>query len=448
MLSSKFSQVLVSLALALPALLAVQSSQAVDSQPCEPELPARVDPPNESRLSTCKPMLNISSFFQASSGAGSKQAGQAESAEIKFSFPVADMDLPIVAKDSSMSSAFHLLSVIGSQLDLSSSDEPAQNEPPDNTIRFRNNRLYIGGLNLTMLNIHLYTKGEPKFALGFNIKNTTLTGRFNYNGALPILSESYLAGFYRMSIENIYLSMGSSLTRAPVASSLIDESAPAAGLLRTSGFSVNITNLGYISIDISDTQDTAKPTANYLLKMLQRVLQRTIKRTYYTFEDNIRRSLEREARRSLDCELSGLSSALVSSEQELDFGRILSGEIERSQLDRVNLPDFVHQQNVLGTPASVYFSNGSISGLSNIVLTGDTRVKLQDEHLLINSSVGWNNLVPRYNWTLFLGSSPDHDQLAAKAKGTPSASGFVLFNIKGVSMHTLLALSLSSNFML
>lgn len=422
-------RLLIGLAAISPVLLSAHSAADDQLHPVGVELPAVMSVLEEHEQAACKPSLNITALIRSNSRSANQEASDSsrEDGELKFSFPIGDIDLPIAPKESSMGSAMRLLSAIGNQFDPTSTlDEAAENgSPMDNTVRFRNNRLYIGGLNLTMLNIHLYTRGEPKFALGFNIRNTTLTGRFNYNGALPILSESSLAGFYRMSIDNVYIRMGSNLTRAPVASS----TAAVGGLLRTSGFNVNITNLGYISIDISDTQDTSKATGNYLLKMLQRVLQRTIKRTYYTFENNIRDSLEREGRRSIDCELSGLSSALVSSEQELDFARILRGEIERSQLDRVNLPDFIHQQNVLGTPASVYFTNGSISGLSNILLTGDTRVKLLEEHLRINSSVGWNNLRPHYNWTLFLGASTD----AGKAGSSPSAKGFVAFNIKEVS---------------
>jgi len=359
---------------------------------------------------TCVPMFNLTNYLNVTPPSHSNS-------EANFSFAIGDIDLPVSLSNSSFSAAIKFLSSFSSQLEPDN-----EQEQRENFVRFRENRLHITGPNLTMLNMHLFADSDPKFGIGITIKNTTLTGQFSYNGPLA-LTDSKLAGYYRMSIDSVFLTASSNLTKR------IDNSVRGRENkrynLRTSDFKMNISNLGYISIDIFDSRDSNRPTSNYLLKMLNRLLQRTIKRTYYTFETYIREALESESRRSLDCELTRFSPLLDNrgaSNHQSDLGRILSNEILRSQLNFVPLPNYEHQQAVLGTNAIIQLYNGSLTGLESIRLNGETRVKLQDEHLFVNTSVGWTELKPHYNWNLLIGNSK-----------TPISKGFVSFNIKGVS---------------
>lgn len=416
------NQVVVNLLLAVTIAFSSVRCQLLDVPHLE--LDEQLLAGSVSGYESCKPSLNLSSFFERPSS----KVSQDSSVHTGFraSFPIGDIDFPVIPKE--VNSAVRFLSTFGSQLDPDLSNGDGTTEQAENIVRFRDNKVHIEGFNLTMLNVHLYARGEPRIGLGFNIKNTTLAGRFQYAGSiLPVAVVSNMTGFYRMSIENIYLIISTNLTRK---SGTLGEPVP----LTTNGFKVNVTNMGYISITISHREDTTEQSPFMLWRLLQRVLQRTIKRIYYTFENSIRDSLEREGRKYIDCELSAVTPSFASSldnlEQDVDFGRLISGQIQRSQLDKVNLPDFYHQQNVLGSLASVYFSNGTISGLSNVLLTGETRVKLQDEHLIVNSSIGWINLAPRYNWTLYLGSGNQ----SVEARGAPTAKGFVSFHIKGVSI--------------
>lgn len=393
-----------------------------------------------------------------------------------ISFPVRNINMRVAPASGSINSALRLLSTFDSHLgnddsgagedagdddDGSGDDDEASTDSlgaDDSVVRFRQNRLRLQGLNLSMLNIHIYKDSEPKFALGITIKNTTLTGRFVYDGP-ALLSDSKLAGYYRMSIDNVYLMASSNLTKKVVTTGQEEQFD-----LATNEFRLNITNLGYITIDIFDTKNSTVPTTSYLLRMLQRLLQRTIKRTYYTFETYIRETLESQSRKFIDCELTRFSPMLHSTTNttsnsndgkqsqpnsqfsQSDLARIINGEIERSRLDSVSLPTFDYQQSIFGTSASIHFDNGTMSGLDHLNLNGETRVKLQDGHLIVNASIGWQNLRPYYNWRLYIGSPQTNltsksnstkQQLTTAPGKIPISKGFVAFTIKAVSymMH-------------
>lgn len=464
----------------------------------------------------CVPMLDLAPHLT-----NSQQRQQSTfDPSATLTFDVGNILVPVAPTAGSIHSAMKILSSFDSQLfsdaneeqesggnqrdqeDQESEDGGQEEGPVENVAKFRQNKLHIQGLNLTMLNIHLYTQSEPKFALGVSIRNTTISGRFVFNGPMLISgTDSKLVGQYRMSIENILATASANLTKilqTPSRSSprldlksnaaLVGQptAPPSGGALNhaprrlvTNDFKMNITNLGYISIDILDARDPTKPTSSYLLKMLQRILQKTIKRTYYSFEDYIRRTLELEGRRFLDCELSRFSPLLgpvsptvqllqpqqsagnhlapaqapalavagnstggailsASNQLDLDLARIINSEIANSNLSRVSLPNFEYQRSLFGANATIHFVNGSLSGLDHLRLNGETKIKLQNEHLLINASLGWHDLRPHYNWSLFLGSSnqptPGGDSTRA-----PTTKGFVAFNIKLVDFDAVIS---------
>lgn len=410
----------------------------------------------EENIKKCVPMLNfgfgINSTTSSSSNAASSNI---VGPNASYSFNINDIDLPIAQADSSVNSAMKLLSTFTSQFDpfqLSDSLSNSGSEQiPDNVVRFKENNLFINGLNLSMLNIHLFTDNDSKFGLGITIKNTTMTGKFSYNGPLAI-TETKLAAYYRMSIDNIYIVASSNLTKQQNSlnnnqdelgdSDDDNDDAMNQYNLVTNDFKLNITNLGYISIDIFDRKDSTKPTSNYLLRMLQRFLQKTIKRTYFTFENYIKKTLEKESKRLLDCELTRFTPLLDKSAKnnKNDFTQIISGEINRLQLSTVTLPDFDHNQNVLGSSALVLFYNGSLSGLHNIQLNGETRIKLQNEqHLFVNTSIGWKDIKPYYNWELYLGSTAiNNSRSSTSAHLNPTAKGHVSFTIKAIDFDAVI----------
>lgn len=416
-----------------------------------------------------------------------------------FAFAISDIDMPLAQTASPLQSAMRILSTLDSQLgagfdsdgdgdgDGTELDAAGERAPRESSIRFVQNRLHISALNLTMLNFHLYADSQPRFALAVNIGNATLTGQFFYDGITPSLMGadlvSKLAGHYRMSIDNVLVTASSNLTKERAAG----WQAPFSYRLATNDLRVNISNLGYISIDILDAHDSTKATSNYLLKMLQRVLQKSIKRTYNKFEAYIRETLEMEGRRFLDCELSRFSPILSENQadprepmglpegaqeagsssaarQQMannldDLARIVSSEIRNSRLDRVAMPNFEYRRRLLGTNALIVFTNGSLSGLDNLRLLGEAKVKLQDQHLIVNASLGWFNLRPQYNWTLYLGSSvagagaggPQPEPQPELQQGLPASSpppvkataaGFVGANIRAIEFDTLISRSL------
>lgn len=338
-----------------------------------------------------------------------------------FSLAVGNIDMPIASAESSMHTALKLWSTIGTQLDGGESDADSgeiMDENPyasENLVQFRKNRLTVQGLKVSMLNIHLLPNSEPRFSIGIQIKNTSMTGQFSYKG--PV----HLSSHYRLSIDNIYLIASSNLTKDS------DNNLK----LRTSDLSMNITNVGYIAIEIVDANN--KPTSNYLLRILQRVLQKSIKKTYLTFETHIKRVLEQEARRAVDCEVG--SYRMYESDgpaNSNDLARLIGREIKWSNLSTVVLPEFEHQNTILGTNATIQFYNGSLSGLENFRMDKETRIKLQDEHLLVNASCGWSELRPYYNWNLTLGGS----------KSTIS-KGFVSFHIKSINFDAVITKGIS-----
>lgn len=399
----------------------------------------------------CTPMFNLASHVQharnLSSLSGAVEATTPVS-QRNFSFGLPDITMPVSPPNGSINSALKFLGTFGSQLDasLDSADDIDETtalgdngEPLENAVKFVKNSLHINGLNLTMLSVHLPTIGEPKFGFGLVIRNTTLSGRFSYNGPLA-LTGSQLSGFYRMSIDSIYLAASSNLTKIVYLSANNQQqqqqlagrqsgSPKALSSLVTNDFQVNISNMGHIDIGIYDSSDMSKASSNFLLRMLQRFLQKTIKRTYYTFEGFIKSALERESKIVVDCELTRLSLPLgdkphlFNSSYQHDLALMIGGEISSSQLDRVALPDFLHQQALIGTQARVQFYNGTLTGLDHLKFNEETRVKLQNQHLFVNSSVGWTDLNPYYSWNLTLGTSSK----------SPMSRGFVSFKIKTVS---------------
>lgn len=417
----------------------------------------------------CVPILSFGSHLNSTNNGSSvdKSTQPASFASASLSFAVGDIDLPVAPAAGSVHSAMKLLSAFDSQLGGIEEEHDENGEPPsENVVRFRQNKLYIKGLNLTMLNMHLYTNSEPKFAVGVTIHNTTLAGEFLYNGP-TLIGDSKLAGYYRMSIDNILVSASSNLTKQ------FDVTASSDSLhkyrLVTNEFSMNISNLGYITIDILDAKDASKTTSNYLLKMLQRILQKTIKRTYYSFESYIRDTLQAEGRRFIDCELtrftpiladdthhqangnasgSALAAAHIDTNHQDDLARILNNEIFHSGLAQVPLPNFDYHRNILGTEATIHFVNGSLAGLDHLRLNDETRVKLQGEHLLINASIGWHHLRPHYNWSLLLGGTTPgainqtgdtNDSVAAR----PMSAGFVAFNLERIDFDAVISKGLA-----
>lgn len=457
----------------------------------------------------------------------------------EFSFTIGDIDMNLESQQGfsgPLQSAMKFLSVIEKQIygddeeedesenddsnsDLEMGQENGQSftrKRTKNMIQFQENKLHLSGLNLSMLNVHLYNLSEPRFALGVNVKNTTLYGKFHYNGPTPTLlattgsaassselgqsssslnGRSKLNGIYRMSIDNVLVVATSNLTKVPRKSANLNVNDFNYKLI-TNDFGMNISNLGYISIDILDPIDPRKPTSNYVLRMLQRVLQKTIKRIYYSFEQTLRHTMETEGRRFLDCELTRFEPLLVnspttgrtqqnqpvvgslpatgqifnstSSTSLDDLSRIISSEINHLNLSKVSLPDFDYQRQIFATNANIYFTNGSMTGLDNFKLTGETRIKLQNQHLLMNASLGWFNMRPHYNWTLYFGNNvqrvPSTARLdntsatdtmditttttggsenitssVAKLPPAPTSSGFVAFNIKAIEFDAVIS---------
>lgn len=351
-----------------------------------------------------------------------------EPERVNMSFAIPEVYIPVAPANGSFNSAIKLLSAFENPFGLDEDQEPSVD-----LVTFSDNNLLIEGLNVSMLNVHFYPKNDSKFSIGATIKNTTIMGQFSYGGSL-IFTDSKLAGYYRMSVDNIYLIASSNLTKQ---TSNKTSGAGQQTKLESKNFNVDITNLGYIKIDVFDTKDSSKPTTNYLLKILQRVLQKTIKKTYYSFESHIKRELESHGAQFLNCELTRFNHLLIEHEkngqstigsnQQGDIARIIGSEIARSQLSSVPLPNFEHQQNILGTMATVQFYNGSLSGLNNTKLNGETRIKLQDQHLFVNSSIGWFDLKPRYNWSLLIGNSK-----------VAISKGIVAFNIKGIDFDAVI----------
>lgn len=449
-------------------IIQVEAQPVVREKKCVPSL-------NISALLHGPPKTNVSKDGDVKFANGTETKSATSNDELNnneppkqpiLSFPIEDINMPIAQTGGSVHSAMKMLSSFSSHLaNLGQEEEEQENqgglrgeeeeeeedEGQENLVKFKSNRLTVEGLNLSMLNIHLYPDSDPKFALGITIRNTTLTGKFIYNGP-AILTETRLAAHYRMSIDNIYLTAASNLTKSPIGSQYSGlNNTKQRYALRTENFKMNISNLGYITIEILDSHDASKPTVNYLLRMLQRILQKTIKRTYYSFENYIRQTLELESRRSIDCELTRFSPLLASSStsdddensststtnspssqlknnQQEDLARIINQEIRDSHFDSVPLPNYDHHQSILGTQAKVHLHNGSLSGLDHLQLTGETKIKLQDQHLLVNASIGWFNLRPYYNWEMYLGANAS----------APTTKGFVAFNIKHIDFDAVI----------
>lgn len=388
----------------------------------------------------CNPILDwrpaVNNYTSSASEDARPQSAlhKLEADKVNLTFAIPDIDMPVAPAGGSLNSAIKLMSAFDNPFGSDGGDEP---QPVESVVQFRENQLNILGLNLSMLNVHLYPNDDPKFGIGVTIKNTILTGRFSYDGPL-LLTDSRLGGYYRMSIDNIYLVVASNLTRLPDHKKSNSSKSAESGYkiqskLASNDFKLNITNLGYINIEVFDSKDSGKPTTNYLLRLLQRVLQRTIKRTYYSFENYIRETLQKEGREFLDCELTRFNR-LIDHEKFAtplsDLEGIIGAEIARSQLSSVPLPNYEHQQNILGSTATVNFYNGSLSGLNNTKLNGETRIKLQDEHLFINTSIGWSDLRPQFSWSLTLGNNPK--------TSSPISKGLVSFTIKVIKFDAVI----------
>lgn len=415
-------------------------------------------PQQQQQQQECKPMFNLDPYYEHDLekfdflNRTTTTATGIDNSRLNFSLDIGDIDMPVAPPSGSINSAIKLLSSFNEQFEPESSQDTESAAADNNMVKFRDNNLKIDGLNLTMLNIHLYPNNDPKFGVGITIKNTTLSGRFSYKGP-ALLTSSTLSGFYRMRIENIFVVATSNLTKQKFL--ITSEQKERMSSIRKNGYEliskdlrVNITNLGFISIDILDSANSGKQTSNYLLRMLQRVLQKSIKRTYYSFEGYIRDKLEEESRKALDCELTRftplLANSTISSSQSEDFSRIISSEMLRLQYDHVTLPDFDYHQSVFGRNATIQFYNGSLNGLSNMKLSGETRIKLQEEHLFVNTSIGWTNLKPYYNWSLFTGNNNNNNNninntgSTTGGNRTPMGKGFVSFDIRAVDFDSVI----------
>lgn len=376
----------------------------------------------------CTPMFNLNPYPENDLQRANFLNKSTESeSKLNFSLSIDDIDMPVAPPSGSINSAIKLLSSFNEQFETESSPD---SDIADNVVKFRENNLKIEGFNLTMLNIHLYPSNDPKFGVGITIKNTTLTGKFSYK-APTFLTSSPITGFYRMRVDNIFVVATSNLTKQKFITYHDGGRTRFGHQLVSQDLRVNITNLGYISIDILDSAGSSKPTSNYILRMLQRVLQKSIKRTYYTFESYLRSRLEEESKKVLDCELTRftplLADSTTSSGQNEDLSKIIGSEIKRLGYDHVNLPDFDYQQSVFGRNLTIHLYLGSLSNLNNIKLIGETRVKLQDEYLFANTSIGWTNLFPTYRWILLSGNNSDS-----------LARGYVSFDIKAVDFDSVI----------
>lgn len=341
-------------------------------------------------------------------------------------------------------------------------DEQAMNGH-SNSICFVDNELGVKGLNLSMLSVHLYANSDPKCGLGINARNVTLTGRFIFNSQM-LMTENSFTGYYRMQISDVYLTASSNLTKqqhenivlidtiqrrsSSDVSSNAGQVKQAAEKMQTlipslkyynlvaNNLHMNISNLGTILIEIYDTQDMSGPqTSNSYLRMLKRILQKSIKKTYYTFESDIRRTIEYEARKSIDCQLTKFSGMLETNSSYLaDLARILGSEIRLANLNKVPLSNCSYQATLLGAKADIEFTNGTLQGLDNVRLPGETRIKLQDQHLLVNSSIGWYNLSASYDWTLKVSTNKE-----------PMSRGKLAVAISELNLETLITRGLQSN---
>lgn len=372
----------------------------------------------------CEPVFDLSSYLTSSKLTHATDQ-VSPPGQRRFSFEIGKVDMPLTPPNGSIKTVLQVLSSFGKYgLDIGlpfSSSETEAEETPTNLIQFRSNKLHIQGLNMTMLNVHLFGSSQPKFAIGVAVKNTTLTGRFTYHGPRLFYSSEPISAYYRMSIADIMLVASSNLTKS------IGNLGPK---LLTNDLRMNITNLGYVDIDILDSPESTSSTSDSMLQMVRRLLLMTVKTTYHTFESRIRDVLQRESRRALDCELTKLSPLIDKSSPSIgqnDLAKIMRIGIEQSNFSSVPLPNYEHKQSVLGSTAVINFFNGSLHGLNNVNLDGETRIKLQDKHLYVNTSVVWSDLKPYYNWNLTFGNAR-----------SPVSKGFVSFDIKTIDFDTVI----------
>lgn len=309
-----------------------------------------------------------------------------------YQFPFGDMKIPLTLPNTNINSALNFISKISNTFEGLESNF----EDEKNMIQFTQNTIYFSGINITMIDMHIYEADEPKFMVGLNIANVSLVGRFHYYGPLA-MSELPLEGNYRMTIEDAHIVSSSNLTKR-----LNETGDPE---LKTNNFKLNITNMGFIDITIFDGVNAISPTSNPLFRIFQRLLQKTIKRTYYAFEEYIVRSLTHQSRESIDCELRHYSPILDNKNPigREDFQRILRLEVVRTNMSLVPIGDFQHTQTVLGTNATITFTNGTMSGLNEVHFNNDTRVKLEQKSIYIRSIIGWEGLAHHYNWELDVG---------------------------------------------
>lgn len=380
---------------------------------------ARVDEGSKRR---CEPLLDLPTYLK-NQRPSSKRSNDSSSG-INFSFAFGNIEMPIASPKGSLKAALDLVSSwssLGDDISFSMDETDEERETPSNVIQFRDNRLSLRGLNLTLLNINLFKSDEPKFAIGALIKDTTLRGSFNYIGPKLMWTSTSISGFYRMSISDIMIVASSNLTKSN------SDSGPQ---LKTNDFKLNITNIGYIDIDIMDEANSTITTSNSVLQLVRRMLLMTMKTTYFAFEGRIRETLERESRYAIDCELTRFSGHLDGSSKIIgqnDLAKIIRNEIDKLNFTSVPIPDYQHKQSFLGTTATIDFFNGTLTGLNHIKLSGETKIKFQQKHLLVNTSVAWTDLSPRYNWSLSLG------------KGRQVTKGFVSFNIKNIDFDTVIS---------
>lgn len=305
-----------------------------------------------------------------------------------ISVDLKDVDIPVTMPVSTMDAALKLL-------------VPSSSNGADTTvqsIKFTQNHLTMTGVNLRLLNMQLYKDSEPKCDLQFTIGNTTVNGRFSFSTQLMLI-DLHLEGRYTMQVDDIYVKAATKFAKETNGSNVT--------ALKTKDLDLNITSMGRINLNLYhdvDDEDIGSTDNSYWFKILNRVLHKTIKRTYYMFENEIKQSLEGASKKSLDEELAHFMPYLsYNTSQQQDLVASVRQEMVRSKFVTNKLPDYYHSNRLLGLEAKINFTNGLLSEIDTLKLTGDSKIKIQDLHLLVNTSIGWSELVATYDWRLNIG---------------------------------------------
>lgn len=299
-----------------------------------------------------------------------------------ISVDLMDADIPLTLPATTLDSAIRMF---------------APNVPETHLIKFTQNHLTMTGINLKLLTIQLYKENDPKCDVQFIVSNTTINGLFSFDTQV-MLVDVRLKGGYTMQINDVHVKASTKVTKE------IDADNNSAPRLRTKDLDLNITSIGRINLNLYEDDDSDGDDNNYWFRLMNRVLHKTIKRTYYMFEKEIKRTLEEASRKTLNDELAQMESYLSSNtSQQQDLVASVRQEMIESNYVSTELPDYQYSNRLLGFETRINFTKGILSDIDTIKITGDSKMKIQDLHLLINTSVGWSELIATYDWRLNLG---------------------------------------------